>query len=383
MSQASTLQTEAEAPTGQFARWRPVLARAREVADYAGALFDGYDQAMSDATDRRTVSVGGETFEIATDAPEYLAMALTALADQPEKSTPSGKILIAGTGRLPSLPPAPIWEDHRFNDHRMCQKFEPTDLRLHHYRERDFWQFYDRSTGRGAQVMASLYAFPDWDPGSPLRNLLRWHLTHARQGFVHAGSLGVDGFGVMLAGPGGSGKSGTVLGGLIHGLDSVGDDYILARTPEGGGVTVAPIFNTLKNDPKGMERLGLKDGNNPNFENLGTVNWQGKHQFTFKDLIGRGPVSDMTVGALCVPMVTGAERSEITPMPSREAFLALAQTGFQQMPGDSRHGLTFCTELIKRLPTYRLALGTEPEEIVDCLRRFIDDLRAGRKKSAS
>lgn len=373
-SSSPLLPTDLSGLPEQIKSWRPVLRCASDVAAYADTLFSDFETAFAEAPHRTTIEIAGQVFEIASDIPDQIALAQHALAGQPTKAAPSGQLLIAGGGGLPSLPPVPHWEDHRYNDYRLCQKFEPTDLRLYHYRERDFWQFYDRASSRGVQMMASPFSIPDWDPGSPLRNLLRWHLTNAEQGFVHAGTLGVAGHGLMLAGPGGSGKSGTVLAGLLAGMQSVGDDYILARTPAAGGVSVAPIFNTLKNDPAGLERLGVGRNTNVDLKELGYVNWQGKHQFTFQDLVQRNPVSQMHIEALCVPMVTGGNKTEITPMPRREAFLALAQTGFKQMPGDTRHSLNFCSELIKRLPTYRLSLGTEPDEIIDSLRHFLEQL---------
>lgn len=376
MTSSSLLPPNPSKLSERIKSWRPILRNASDVKAYADALFSSFDTGFAAAAHSATLSVGGQTFMISSDLPEQIALARHALADQPTKSAPSGHLLIAGSGELSGLPSVPFWNDHSYNDYRLCQKFEPTDLRLYHYRERDFWQFYDRASGRGVQMMASPISIPDWDPGSPLRNLLRWHLTNSEQGFVHAGTLGVAGRGLMLAGPGGSGKSGTVLAGLLAGMQSVGDDYILARTPASGGVTVAPIFNTLKNDPSGLERLGVGLGTGIDLKELGYVNWQGKHQFTFQDLVQRDPVAHMTIEALCVPVVTGGKKTEITSMPKREAFLALAQTGFKQMPGDTRHSLKFCTELIKRLATYRLSLGTEPAEIIDSLHSFLEKTTA-------
>ena len=43
----------------------------------------------------------------------------------------------------------------------------------------------------------------------------------------------VSGDGVLLAGAGGAGKSGTTLAGILHGLSSVGDDYVAVRANGG------------------------------------------------------------------------------------------------------------------------------------------------------
>lgn len=357
----------------RFKLWRPVLKKARDVAGYADVLFSGYDEAFASMPYRAKFSLGGAAFEIATNLPEQLALAERALAGKASVATPTGRLLISGGASVSGGPPVPLWENHSYNDRRLCQKFEATDLRLHHYRDRDFWQFYDRASGRGAQLMATPTSFPDWDAGSPLRNLLRWHLTTAEQGFVHAGTLGHEGRGLMLAGPGGSGKSGTVLAGLLAGMESVGDDYVLARLCPSGAVTVAPIFTTLKIDRPGLQRLRFGAGRDDRIVSAGYENWQGKHQFTFQDLAHRDPAPQLKIAALCVPFVTGERKTVIEQMPRSVAFLALAQTGFKQMPGDTRRSLEFCSALVNRLPPYRLSLGTDPSEIIDTLCRFLED----------
>lgn len=346
-------------------RRRPVLGRARDVAAYAREAFAGFDMAFSVAPHRITRRIGGTVFEIVSDLPEQVALANQMLCGHATTEPSAAHLLITGREALNGMPAVPVWEHHGYNDYRLCNHFDDTRLRLHHYPPRNFWQFYDRQTGRGLQLMASPISYPDWDHGSPLRNLLRWHLVNDTQNFVHAGTLGLNGRGLMLAGPGGSGKSGTVLAGLLAGMQSVGDDYVLARLTETGGVRVLPVFTSLKNDPKGLQRLGIST------ESMGPKNWQGKHQFTFRDLVGKDPVTELEIGALCVPYITGARQTLITPMSRRDAYIALAKTGFEQMPGDRRYGLKLCSELIRRLPTFHLALGTDPTEIVDSLQRFL------------
>lgn len=348
-----------------------MLSRARDVSAYAQRLFPGFQTAFEAAPVKDTLTVGGVAFSIASDLENYVSLAREALVVTPIEKAPPAQILIAGKGDLPGIPPVPFWEGQFFDAYRMCNKFEATNLRIYHYQERGFWQFYDRASGRGVQIMSGRDSYPEWDPGSPLRNLLGWHLNSPGQGFVHAGTLGEDGTGIMLAGPGGSGKSGTVLAGLLAGMQSVGDDYVLARTPATGGVTTLPIFNTLKCDPDGLARLGLTSGNGKAKSPIGSLNWQGKYQFSFDDIGERAPSPSLNITALLVPSVTGDSATVIEPMPRREAFLALAKSGFIQMPGDKRHSLTFCSEIIKRLPTYRILLGNNPGEIISCLRSFL------------
>ncbi len=117
---------------------------------------------------------------------------------------------------------------------------------------------------------------------------------------AHAGTLGVDGKGIQLAGAGGSsGKSGTVVAGLLNGLDSVGDDYVLTDIVD--GVTAYPLFATLKQDPKGFRRLGLKH----RLKSPGLLNWQGKHQFLLENIAAQTTPARLDIIALVLPSIGG------------------------------------------------------------------------------
>ena len=182
---------------------------------------------------------------------------------------------------------------------------------------------------------------------------------------AHAGTLGLDGKGVLLAGAGGAGKSGTVVAGLLNGLDSVGDDYVLIDLED--GVTARPLFSTLKQDPKGFARLGLE-------RPLGAgrpLNWQGKHVFHIGEIAPRPVRATMDIFALMVPHIGGGETSSITPMPRKDAIIALAASGIAQMPGERESGFRFFSDLIRLLPCYRFSLGTRPGEIAGMIADFL------------
>ena len=98
-------------------------------------------------------------------------------------------------------------------------------------------------------------AIPPWENGSPLRLFLHWAYAHAGMRLTHAGTLGIGGAGALIVGASGSGKSGTTLAGLLNGLESAGDDYVLL---EGGeDLTAHAVFRIFKQDSNGLRRVGL------------------------------------------------------------------------------------------------------------------------------
>ncbi|RUW87206.1 serine kinase, partial [Mesorhizobium sp. M8A.F.Ca.ET.023.01.1.1] len=272
----------------------------------------------------------------------------------PEPST--CRIFIAHPG-IDGIPEPARWGDAHFTEHGFAKRLAEAGLRGHYFHDLDFWQIYDPQRCVGVQLMASADAFPPWEPGAPLRAFLHWEYAARGMRLTHAGTLGIDGKGILLAGSGGAGKSGTVAAGLLNGLDSVGDDYVLIDLA--GGVTARPLFSTLKQDAQGFTRLGLQK----RLTAQGPLNWQGKHMFHVDDIAPRPVPAMLDIVALMVPHISGGGASSIMPVSRRDAMIALAPSGIAQMPGERESGFRFFSELTRRLPCFRLSLGTDPAEI--------------------
>ncbi|MEI9426945.1 serine kinase [Mesorhizobium sp. Cs1299R1N3] len=282
--------------------------------------------------------------------------------DQPEPSM--CRIFIAHPG-IDGIPEPARWGDAHFTEHGFARRLAEAGLRGHYFHDLDFWQIYDPQHCIGVQLMASADAFPPWEPGAPLRAFLHWEYAARGMRLTHAGTLGIEGKGILLAGSGGAGKSGTVAAGLLNGLDSVGDDYVLIDLA--GGVTARPLFSTLKQDALGFARLGLRQ----RLTAQGPLNWQGKHMFHVDD-IAPGPVPAMLdIVALMVPHISGGGASSIMPVSRRDAMIALAPSGIAQMPGERESGFRFFGELTRHLPCFRLSLGTDPAEIAGTIEAFL------------
>lgn len=347
---------------------REGLSSSNDLIKFADRLFTAFDTAFETAEFRTTKCIGQEAFEVRTSLEEQHKVIVNGLSGRCTQSEAGCRILIACGDSL-GLPSTPQWLLQYYNELIVESELSSTQYRVHHYGQRDFWQFYCLKTRRGVQLMLTPQSLPDWDSGSPLRNFLQWDLSSQSSGLVHAGVLGVENQGALFFGPGKSGKSGTVLAGILHGLQSVGDDYVLVKLTD--TVTAMPLFTTLKSDPAGLERLGVDQS----ADWAQTLNWQGKNQFSFADITDAGQPDSIEIRALCLPQVALAERTSIEPLSHKQAFLALAPTGITQIPGDREQNFAFCAELSRRLPAYRVVLGTDPVEIADTLRNFISKIR--------
>ncbi len=343
------------------------LRSARELVEFADTLFVAFDSAFSRAPLRLMRTVGEDTFDIRTSLEEHYSSAVRGLSGRQSQFHPSCRILIA-CGNSLGLPSTPLWSKPFYNALILESQLATSQYRVYHYPEYDFWQFFCLKTRRALQLMWTPQSVPDWDRGSPLRNFFQWHLSSKSAGLIHAGALGVDGSGALFFGPGKSGKSGTVLAGILHGMQSVGDDYVFVDASN--GVTAMSLFSTLKSDSQGLDRLGVD-------QTAGwaqRTNWQGKKEFTFADITTAAQPDRIKIDALCLPQVAFAQRTSISKLGSKEAFLALAPTGVAHIPGGRMQNFSFCAELSRRLPAFRITLGTDPVEISDTLQSFISKI---------
>lgn len=223
------------------------------------------------------------------------------------------------------------------------------------------WQFHDPELGEGLLSLPCAMGLPPWENGSPLRLFMHW--AYARQGLrlTHAATLGTAGRGALLVGAGGSGKSGTTLAGLLNGLESAGDDYVLLE--QGSGVTAHALYRYFKQDEAGLNRTGL----DPRQVGSVALNWQGKHEFDAAALRPAAFVKRLAIGAILVPEIARLSRTLIEPYPAAAAALALAPSAVLQLPGDAEEGFRFFAQLTRRLPAFRVRLSEDPREIADAI----------------
>jgi hypothetical protein len=229
------------------------------------------------------------------------------------------------------------------------------------------WYIYDPIRALGVQAMRAAALRPPWEPSFPLRLLLHWASRTGESGMVHAGTLGHQGNGVFLVGAGGSGKSGTTLSGVLHGLTSVGDDYVAVRCTD-GRVEAQPVLRLMKQDIRGLRRLGLEPGKGALD---GPPNWQGKIEFDFTRLAPGARAERLAIKAILMPHVSRSRRSAFRPASAREAMLAMAPSSLYQLYGNLREDFGLIASIARAVPAFHPDLGEDPAEIAASVRAFI------------
>jgi hypothetical protein len=263
-------------------------------------------------------------------------------------------------------PPARWNEEAGFSSREFDQILTACDQRGFYHHDAPSWQFYDRAAAVGVQTLPAQLGIPPWEFGSPLRLFLHWAYAAADMRLTHAATLGLNGRGALIAGASGSGKSATTLAGLLNGLDSVGDDYVLVE--DGPSLVAHSVFATLKQDREGFRRAGVAIADLDATE----VNWRGKIEFDAAKLSARGLADRMEIYALLLPEIARTRRTKLERVATHEAALALVPSAVFQLPGDSMEGFRFFAGIVKRLPAFRVKLSEDPAEIAAAIWSFLE-----------
>jgi len=189
--------------------------------------------------------------------------------------------------------------------------------------------------------------------GAPLLSLFGWFFRGRGTQLVHSAAVGRGGQAVLLAGPGGSGKSTTALACLEGGLEHLADDYALvsgAPRP-----VVHPLHATAKLNADSLARLPrfARNIRNPDREPA---------EKALLDL-GRPAAAraadGATLRAVVLPRVGAGSAPLLTPIAPGEALRALAPSTMFQMAGAGASTFTSLGALVKAVPAFRLDLGSD------------------------
>lgn len=190
----------------------------------------------------------------------------------------------------------------------------------------------DPASSRILHHVPDLDEIPWWERAAPLRPALFFALGSTSRHLVHAGAVGDPDLGcVLLAGPGGAGKTSLALAAVEHGLRYVGDDYVL-----------------------------LEDGIAWNLYATAKVDAGPGREKTVVEVDPGSLAEALPVRAVVVPAI-GAGRVRVQEISAAQALLALAPSTAFQMPFDRGAVLATLGEVVRRVPCHRLDLGRSAE----------------------
>jgi hypothetical protein len=209
---------------------------------------------------------------------------------------------------------------------------------------------------------------PSWQRAEPLRAPLNWVLRSPRRALAHAAALGSRerGTGLLIGGPGGSGKSTTALAWMLAGGDFAGDNYVLIDLDARGGPTAAPIYANAKADANAMSML-------PELApvaHAGDETLHGKSVLDVRDLRPDQPGGPIRITAIVISRVSGEDKPEVRRISGASALKGLAPSSLLQLPGETA-GLAVLAALARDLPCFEIDLARDSDANLDALDRIL------------
>ena len=227
---------------------------------------------------------------------------------------------------------------------------------------------WDGRAGTVSGYIGDRAALPSWQRAEPLRAPLNWVLRGPRRALAHAAGLGnrESGAGLLIGGPGGSGKSTTALSWLLAGGDFAGDNYVLVDLDGPGGPTAAPIYTNAKADAHAMSMLPeLVSVARPGDKTL-----HGKSVLDVRDLRPDQPAGPIRITAIVISRVSGETEPAVRRISGASALKSLAPSSLLQLPGEAA-GFAVLASLIRNLPCFEIDLARDSDANVDALDRIL------------
>lgn len=226
----------------------------------------------------------------------------------------------------------------------------------------DHWSkafsLYDRERSHGVYWVESADHIPYFERAAPFRTMLSWALEDFGFQSVHAAGVGWPDGGVLLAGPGGSGKSGTALCCLAAGMKHLADDYcLIGDNPD---PTAFSMYGVAKlNGIADLQRMPsfLPFVTNPDASGDEKLVLQLSESYA-SQLVTRFPVR-----AIVVPRVTSQTATSLAPISAASALRALGPTTLLQRPGAGDEAMQAMSSFVRGLPCFELQLGSKLDDV--------------------
>ena len=186
----------------------------------------------------------------------------------------------------------------------------------------------------------------------PLLIQIHWWLSELGLHCIHAGAVGFKEGGALLAGRGGSGKSTCALCCLDSDLRYVADDHCLLSGP---APHVHSLYSSGKLTPSQLDKLSFLK---PLADSQSSV-LADKTVLFLARRAGQKLLPGFPVRLVLVPRIVGGLTTKAVAISPIEALKALAPSTLFQLIGASQKDFRAMAELVRRVPCYRLELGTD------------------------
>ena len=186
---------------------------------------------------------------------------------------------------------------------------------------------------------------------------------------MHVGAIAFAGRGVLLVGPGGAGKTTSVLACALAGGCFLGDDLCLVEVgaDPAEAARVHSLFATVKLNADSARRLGAEA-----WVKLGTT---PRNKLVAGLPASLRRVASATIEAIVVLAPPGANLAAASVLRPAEVAAAIVATGASLASGAISPVLWFstATRLIRRVPAFRLPITWDLARLAGAIRQIAED----------
>ncbi len=343
-------------------------------AGFFDALHRSFERAAAEAggTAERSFRIAGHAVRLrfagADPAPFTEALEHLACGPAPE---PALTVCVFDTASTRTLPPPAPWRPDEVREAGVIESLSGERFRTVLQLATETLTMLDRERGVAICWVRDAAALPMPERAAPLRRLLQGWLADRGLMLVHGGAVGTPRGGVLLTGPGGSGKSNAALACLEAGLLYAGDDYCaLSPRPE---PRVHSLYSTGKTHPADLARLPFLV---PMVANPATAAEEKAvyflHRHVPERLSGGFPLR-----AILLPVVSPGAGTSLAPVTRGTTLRALAPTSVLLAPQVGATTLAALAACVRGVPTFALRVGSDPARVPERISSLLLDLESG------
>jgi len=287
---------------------------------------------------------------------------------------PEFHLSIALLGDLMEIGDLAFWVGHG-NKHGLYESIQVGgDFFVFEHSSR-FLAYWSPCNRKAFVCLADLQNLAAWEHAAPIKAVIHGICTGTPMQLIHAGGVGRADGGVLLLGPGGSGKSTTALACLGSNLGYAADDYCLVDTSS--QPVAYQLYTTAKLRPENIHRFeSMRTRFRKNQGRLGdkpTIFLNEEDHFT--------NLRSFPVDALVLPKVTSLVGSSWQCCSAASAWRALAPSTMMQLPLCGHETFTKITSLTRNVPAYELHVGTDLSMIPICIEEILKNAQRSPKNN--
>jgi hypothetical protein len=266
-------------------------------------------------------------------------------------------------------PPAPPWTwSDGAPDGRIPATLASRRFHIHFAQPLGALSLVDLASDRALFWVGAPTDIPSYVSGAPLLHLLHAWLAARGLAVVHAACVGTQEGGLLLAGPGGSGKSTTALRCLEAGLRYVSDDYCVVDP--GPPAAAHSLYCSGK---LVLDQLARMDGLQASVA-IPAPDHQGKPLLILRAQHAERLAPRLPLRAVVAPRVGGCADTIWRRLVPAAALHALAPSTLAQLPGAGGAAFRAMAALVRSLPCFELVLGHDSEQVPSAVQRLLSQV---------